>query len=321
MVEQRPGPCPRLLDFGLARLLTRRARPRGGSFRWAAPEVFGRSWTEKGGSVDVFSVGRIAYFATTQQRPLEDLSEQAVSAIARSSRVPALNWPASSPLIDRCKSLTEQATRPDPAMRPVIEEVHRELASWPESKESLGSQRSGHEGGFWQLVHAVRESMDKREQRRKQERIAGNRPAMSPAALPAVPETSAAPSAAADGGKGGRLALADFKVTPDSSMKASLSEVLYRWNFPLAGTGCCVYHMAVAKLRLVAQMLDELTCKQDFQPWSGKQCPSCHLMFPPDESASDEAGLEYDVCAYCGHKLATCSGNSEEGGTSKLRST
>merc|ERR550532_300532 len=41
MVENRmDGPHSRLLDFGLARIITRRARPLGTTYRWAAPELF-----------------------------------------------------------------------------------------------------------------------------------------------------------------------------------------------------------------------------------------------------------------------------------------
>eukprot|EP00974_Lingulodinium_polyedra_P113246 10962139-Lingulodinium_polyedra.AAC.1 len=36
------GVCPKLLDFGLARVLTRNARPLGGALDWIAPEVFRR---------------------------------------------------------------------------------------------------------------------------------------------------------------------------------------------------------------------------------------------------------------------------------------
>ncbi|CAK0829315.1 unnamed protein product [Prorocentrum cordatum] len=58
----------KLLDFGLARSLTKHANPLGGTPRWAAPEVFhGRSRPST--LADVYSFGRIIFFTVTGLQP------------------------------------------------------------------------------------------------------------------------------------------------------------------------------------------------------------------------------------------------------------
>ncbi|CAE8688712.1 unnamed protein product [Polarella glacialis] len=67
----------KLLDFGLARRLTRHALPLGGSTRYRAPELFNRG-TGDGSlvsrpscSADIFSLGRVAFVAAASRKPFD----------------------------------------------------------------------------------------------------------------------------------------------------------------------------------------------------------------------------------------------------------
>jgi len=85
---------PKLLDFGLSRLLTRHARPCGGTKTWVAPELLQNVRLPPEASTDVYSFGLLIYFVATGQtafdgpRPLHG-STRAV-LVARKRR---LLWP------------------------------------------------------------------------------------------------------------------------------------------------------------------------------------------------------------------------------------
>ncbi|CAK0856563.1 unnamed protein product [Prorocentrum cordatum] len=63
----------KLLDFGLARLLTRSAVPLGGTTRWRAPELFRRNVRPEG-AADVYSFGLLMFFTSTGATPFEGLA-------------------------------------------------------------------------------------------------------------------------------------------------------------------------------------------------------------------------------------------------------
>ncbi|CAK0872478.1 unnamed protein product [Prorocentrum cordatum] len=52
----------KLLDFGIARLLTRSAEPLGGTTRWRAPDLFGEKIVRPEAAADVYSVGLLMFF-------------------------------------------------------------------------------------------------------------------------------------------------------------------------------------------------------------------------------------------------------------------
>jgi len=70
LVENASGsPSPKLLDFGLSRLLTKCAKPLGGSLAFMAPEV-ARGRKAPNCAVDVFSFGRLAFFHRYQHQAM-----------------------------------------------------------------------------------------------------------------------------------------------------------------------------------------------------------------------------------------------------------
>merc|ERR1740123_1115429 len=75
-VEHRAlGPHAKLLDFGLARVLSRQIEPLGGTLRWAAPEVFARGVPTP--AADVFSFDRVLFFVVVGKKPLQNYEKKA----------------------------------------------------------------------------------------------------------------------------------------------------------------------------------------------------------------------------------------------------
>jgi serine/threonine protein kinase len=118
----------KLLDFGLSRIITKRARPLGGTLQWVAPEVFGQNnvLTALPQASDIYSFGRIAHAFFTGARDAR--SEGAIMRALRRGDVTPLIWPIDAlrnrftskcvPILDRC-CLADASARPD------IAEVHQ----------------------------------------------------------------------------------------------------------------------------------------------------------------------------------------------------
>ena len=67
----RLGPRPKLLDFGLARVLTSHAKPLGGTLRWMAPEVLkSDKYTTK---ADVYSYAICLWEILCREPPFKTL--------------------------------------------------------------------------------------------------------------------------------------------------------------------------------------------------------------------------------------------------------
>eukprot|EP00927_Polykrikos_kofoidii_P065293 TRINITY_DN6106_c0_g1_i7.p1 TRINITY_DN6106_c0_g1~~TRINITY_DN6106_c0_g1_i7.p1 ORF type:complete len:247 (-),score=27.33 TRINITY_DN6106_c0_g1_i7:296-928(-) len=103
---------PKIIDFGLSRVLTQHARPLGGSVRWMAPEVyFGRE--SPASSADVFSFGKVMFFIVTGIRP---------AACAR-RRVLPLDWPNENLLAGCFRPTVERCLDAVPGYRPSMCEI------------------------------------------------------------------------------------------------------------------------------------------------------------------------------------------------------
>jgi len=129
IVEQRgPGPHAKLLDFGLARVLSRQAQPLGGTLRWAAPEVFHKG--EPTVAADVFSFGRVIYFVFVGKKPLDDIDKKTIQKAAAKNVVIPLAWPPESPPeMLWCRQMVEETTQPNPKDRLLARQMCIEVES------------------------------------------------------------------------------------------------------------------------------------------------------------------------------------------------
>jgi len=131
----------KLLDFGLARLLTRSAQPLGGTTRWRAPELFGSERLRPDRAADVYSVGLLMFFISTAAQPFEGVDAAEVARERQRLRPLSPSWPEGrgdgddlQSLRRWCSALVERCTRPRPEQRPTVADVtdmlDRGLDTW-----------------------------------------------------------------------------------------------------------------------------------------------------------------------------------------------
>lgn len=142
----RSGVRPKLLDFGLARLLSVGARPLGGTLVWSAPELLTDALMPPDRSADVFSFGRLLYFIVTSQKPLADCTRKQVLSMAKSGSWPPLDWESGGLLGEAAKDIAEKCLSFTPGDRPTLIDVHDDISMWPEDGFlSKGGVESSHE--------------------------------------------------------------------------------------------------------------------------------------------------------------------------------
>ncbi|CAE8596108.1 unnamed protein product [Polarella glacialis] len=122
---------PKLIDFGLSKLQLPRARMVGGTLKWQAPETFRQAEvTSVHPSADMFSFGRLAYFAMTGEVPLKDVAASDIIALAIQRIAPPLSWPESSIILGRdCQGLAQRCMSQVPEERPTSRAVLGELTA------------------------------------------------------------------------------------------------------------------------------------------------------------------------------------------------
>eukprot|EP00927_Polykrikos_kofoidii_P005082 TRINITY_DN12029_c0_g1_i3.p1 TRINITY_DN12029_c0_g1~~TRINITY_DN12029_c0_g1_i3.p1 ORF type:complete len:650 (+),score=60.98 TRINITY_DN12029_c0_g1_i3:110-1951(+) len=118
----------KLLDFGLSRVVTKRARPLGGTLQWVAPEVFQQNnvLTALPKACDIYSFGRIAYTFFTGARDVRN--EGAILRALRRGDVAPLIWPITAlqnKFTSKCVPILDRCCLPDASARPDIAEVHQ----------------------------------------------------------------------------------------------------------------------------------------------------------------------------------------------------
>lgn len=259
----------KLLDFGLSRLVTRNARPMGGTVRWMAPELF-HGDRSPNVATDVFSFGRVVYMVSTgrvpfgERRGLDDL-------LRLMRRSPSVRWP---PLKDRkfmlaslCKPVAEQCTHSNPVLRSSMNDVFTNLKEVEKS-----------------LVIEEQQETD-----------------MSTGALPPLPEggpgsSSTKSSSGADtstqdaSNRGRRLVQPSYAETPDETLRKALGLMMMQWNYDLGPRGCCWLHSGLHLLRRLRQELASLPCESEVPPVCG-QCEGCGLLTLDDCTKAHRCGL------------------------------
>jgi len=116
----------KLLDFGLGRILTKRAKPMGGTIVWQAPELLCRSGVKPATSADVFSFGRLLFKLASGQRPFAGLKQREILHAARSDIGVSLNW-LDVPLKKEFKDIAERCTQTAFGSRPSMAQVQELL--------------------------------------------------------------------------------------------------------------------------------------------------------------------------------------------------
>mmetsp|Transcript_120212 Transcript_120212/g.351305 ORF Transcript_120212/g.351305 Transcript_120212/m.351305 type:complete len:650 (+) Transcript_120212:70-2019(+) len=115
----------KLLDFGLACVLTRHVGHMGGTVMWIAPEVVQDPSLPAHSQADVFSFGRLSFFVITGVFPFGCCyNKERMLQTLTSGSLPPLPWPTvCSPLITEWCSWIEACSAYDPMRRPSMEYV------------------------------------------------------------------------------------------------------------------------------------------------------------------------------------------------------
>jgi len=124
--------CPKLLDFGLSRLMTRCSKLLGGTLPWMAPEVFTRCASRRPKlSADFFSFGRLFSLVVTRTKPLAGMKKQAIIACLRAPQFPPLDWPRASALEECWKIIVDECLAVPESLRPSAKELYEAITALP----------------------------------------------------------------------------------------------------------------------------------------------------------------------------------------------
>jgi len=314
----------KLLDFGLSRIITRSAKPLGGTLRWMAPELVLRRAIPPDGAADCYSFGLLTYFIVTGSLPFEGMNAELMLKRLGHGQSPSLSWPEhADELTQVCRPVVEQCTKAMPALRPTAQQVSNELTSMlnkvakrvmDTAVETLtpGKASSGRTkppgtsttdecdsddpackdltwlGGVVEVRQASSSS------------IRSFVPGMGSRFFPPVSEHSLLqPGRATDGATAelpssprnerGQLAHPQYQPTPLSTQVLTLSYLLMQWNVPVPNGACCWLHGALATFdRLRNELGRRPCCARQRDVFCG-QCGSCGLLLLQGMS----------VCEFC----------------------
>lgn len=122
---------PKLLDFGLSRLLVGRPHPLSGTLAWMAPEVLLKSGQVER-SADIYSFGRLLAFVATGQAPLSDIPDVTLKQLLAQGQPPLPTWPRCCVFERGCRPLVHSCLHAEEAARPGIAEVLEALLGLPD---------------------------------------------------------------------------------------------------------------------------------------------------------------------------------------------
>lgn len=239
-------PRAKLLDFGLSRVLTRNAKPRGGTMIWMAPEV--RAKGSVGPASDVFSFGCVLFFCLTASRSFRSHGHPPEHCTSNSVQAPSFPWPENRGDLQLYKPLVQACTEENPSLRPTMATVH--LLPWEETAD-------------WHL--ALEQVQSKQNQSTKHNQFED------------VPRSSDEIARS--------LLYPNYAPTPMPAQIRSLIVEMMHWNFEVAGDSCCSFHSAVQQTRKVCQKLCALRCRQDWCIPPVGQCTQCEVLALDEGSA------------------------------------
>lgn len=281
----------KLLDFGLSRLLTRRAQKLGGTLRWMAPEVILAEENSSAPSADVFSLGRLVYFVMTGLQPLHGISRVELLTQSRLGRCAELHWPSEGLLLKEAKQLCAECLAFEPAARPSVVDVQTtwrglgmaaasmdvravisEIFPPPEPEIQLG---------------AVLKALEAAPAETLQVRV-GERPGSVEGG-----------GASMDDGDRSALLYPQFEETPEAARMQTLLACVGGWNLPVRAGTCCRLHARLHEATAVARALcDQQVCPTGPPPATW-QCPQCKVLAAVPVATAGGGHEAAKQCAHC----------------------
>jgi len=285
---------PKLLDFGLSRLITRHARPLGGTRSWMAPELLHDVRVPPKACADVFSFGVLTYFVLTGRQAFEG-PHNTLRSIQIARRRPLL-WPGCISSLEKLgKGLVDECLAKAPNARPDMQEVNRNLDSWPSLCNLEGSEVNlvaplhtrAASMAFQSGVAHIYSMLKKKKPATEAVEDRGTRHSASEPAS----QQGAVPH--------GALVHSRFKQTPRQIQALGAFDLILSWNCQMRPTSCCAYHAQVQQLEDICASLAARACTRvDYLDGDLIQCPQCLLIlsFPTQADTID--------CETCGYQGA-----------------
>uniref|UniRef100_A0A7S4VFB4 Protein kinase domain-containing protein n=1 Tax=Alexandrium monilatum TaxID=311494 RepID=A0A7S4VFB4_9DINO len=269
------GPHPKLLDFGLSRVITRNALTLGGTQEWSPQEVFNRTGAKC--SADVYSFGLLIFFIATGESPprlrLQDRRRQARSRARVRPWSPS--WSPNCPFKASCKAIVSACLRDDEAQRPDIKAVHGRLLHLPREMNFAGAGYP-----YIEAMEILATQMDNLERwPLKDEEVGFSVSGHSGSSSSSSVRTPV------------RRPLALQPATSDGAMETSLLRLISRWNFNYSTSQlfCCDRHAGLHYARQTVSAALAKPCHPRPLPRTCNQCASCGIL-----------GVDGPVCDTCG---------------------
>jgi len=138
-----PNIQAKLVDFGLSRILTRKARPLGGTpLHWMAPELLVANPCAPAPSADIFSFGRLLGMIISGQVALSGVKEEESWGPMPFTSEDSKASVKEEPLLMEWRELCETCCRREPSQRPSTQDVYASIMSLsplsPASKAKAG---------------------------------------------------------------------------------------------------------------------------------------------------------------------------------------
>lgn len=322
MVEHHAtGPCSKLLDFGLSRIVTRTSKIAGGTMRWMAPEVIAAVTPKRPDpKMDIYSFGCLAFFVATNSTPLADMTDRAIRVMVKRNQTFDFDMAKyTDPFSVQCGGLVEMCVGRDPRTRPTIQKVYEAIVAMHVFHgmpvDGVCALRSGRQ--LWKDAAVIYDDWVRSKQRpragpwrrfrlgaggasssmREQSCLLGPVPEDLPA--PALRDGATANVAAVP------LLVPQAAPSEPWAMKLSLMNTLVTWNCRVERPVCCHYHRMLNALLDVTRDLKKREC-QHFSYDSFWQCPKCSLLVVGD----GEGDAEHLACNFCGHTVDKASSHA-----------
>uniref|UniRef100_A0A7S4SUZ1 Protein kinase domain-containing protein n=1 Tax=Alexandrium monilatum TaxID=311494 RepID=A0A7S4SUZ1_9DINO len=246
-------PRAKLVDFGLSRLLTKEAKPLGGSLAWMAPELIIPPRSKPQAGADVFSFGRLAYLIIACRKPLHGINRKVVIDMAKRGVMHKLLWNEDKPLHKECKKMCQEMLSFEPQDRPSMAQVHIEASSWtlPNMAKHMPS-----------LALVKTEEGSEARTRDDTADDGSNLREMLNSVRSEQPV----------------LALPGKRATQDAVKRILAVNATLQWNILLPPGCCCTYHAAMTELLRIADELNCSGCNNIYAPFQNFQCSSCGVL-------------------------------------------
>jgi len=233
---------------------------------WMAPEVYRSPSRLPEPSSDMFSFGRLLYFALAGTMPFSHTPMRQVRHMLKTALLPRLTLPGRHAVEEHLADLLDSCLKVNALQRPSMQTVQNALVEaglkFPDLAHCVTVVRLPVAANFAQQspqdivrqnnaaatrpLHAVAGNTKCHEQQQQQQQ---QQQQCCTSGLEPVCD---------------RLVRQGLLPTLAASMSASMLMTVQRWNYPLPRVSCCPFHASLKTIRDTAEVLTRMECHHDF---------------------------------------------------------